>query len=112
MGLESLRGGGHGSGMVEPAWIPPLGSPRQHDQELEVSLECVEKPCFAIETETKQQQQNRQEENRSMGVPVRGRGQMPSKGSTAHALSSCHLVTVDLGLWWLGGRCPLKSDSG
>lgn len=54
-------------GMDQVWWslpvIPPLGSPRQHDQELEVSLECVEKPYFTIETETKQQQQNRQEEN-------------------------------------------------
>lgn len=59
---------------------------------------CVEKPYFITEMETNNNKKQTRRKPKP-GVPVRGRGQMPSKRNTAHALSTCGLVTVELGLW-------------
>lgn len=62
MRLESLKGEERGSGVLEHACYPHHSSPKQGDQELEVTLECVEKPHFATETETTTTE-SRQEES-------------------------------------------------
>lgn len=73
--------------------------------------ECVEKPYFTTEMKTNNNKKQTRRKPKH-GVPIGGRGQMPSKRNAAHALSTCHLVTVELGLWWIGSRLSLKSDSG
>lgn len=77
-------------------------------------MECVEKPYFTTAMETKQQQKTDKKKVEAWcpSVPVRGGRQMPSRRNTACALSSGLSVTVELGLWWLGGRLSLKSDNG
>lgn len=87
-------------GMDQVWWslpvIRPLSRPRQHDQESEVSLQCVEKSYFTTETE-QQQQTDKKADAWVSGVRKRTDA---IKGKHSPCSFNCHLVTVDLGLWW------------
>lgn len=91
-------------GMNQVWWslpvIPPLSSPRQRDQESEVSLQCVEKSYFTTETEQQQQQTDKKKVDTWVSRCEEEDRCHQRETQPMHALSTCHLVTVDLDLWW------------